>query len=1540
MVKKLSIKRGIVPIIFALIMALAFVTLHPLYKRTMGALRAQVQSVCKMLEDKYGIIVSYGQLSPAILTFLNIKDITIKEAAHGQVILHIKNITLRYSILRLIAKDFENGLNDLTLDGIDVNINDQNLAYFRDTWGLLRDKTAPPPPASTTLDEGDFEAPEKKRTFGFAELQKIIDTLPLDVNIRHVKFLYTGVDSNKKPLAVEAYMRRLNLDFVDTGAQTNRLDPKTQLKLSTNGTLRALIGGKNLSTSYSLTSTLFDDLDGSTTNFHLSNITDGEYYFNRLNLQASFLNNRVTLKTIENAYPFHILALFDTRRNVLDASVKTDGLTLGNVVSAKSVSPILKTLKAINLTSNTQASFNLNTKRLDYSSRGTVISDHIALDDLITTKFDVVGNDKKITINNIDISSSVLNAQSTVSLIFEGLRLNGSANLYNFTLPNGGNISTEVYFDAQKNGFLAFAPQLMMDEKAFTALQLQVRQSRDSLDFSFEMNDYAHPEETPGLIKIDGSYLLREKFLQASLNMNNIFLDSVANTASFFTKQKNTPDLVANPFAILSPWVFNSEVYVSSNLGSMDLTKGLEGLPAVSFNMPYTIVANTRRDNQAIYLSLDGSNTSVQISTLDIAMGSFMTQLSGIVEKVPLKDEAFVMLDTNFNNIPYHVLGNVTPKSLSLQGDYGLALEAHSWGGSFATAGATYDGSFCMDDLPIALGQSIMYLTLDSGFSYSKENGLDASVARFSAQGTGGRYPFSPKLVIAGATVSKYGAFINNLTYSDIFSNLTGSSELLWNVNDGIFDSAQFNFTALDTNGTKLDKDKENLTISIDISNPDKVPLSLSFLQHSMYFNSQFSAQNFELNRFTRDTSNKNSITAQIIASGTLDNPYVGINIDDFSYTSGKKHLSASLSAFLEEKVFTIDRSFLRFNRFSFTNIAAKFDLTTLSGKLTTDFDTYFLRKTLHVPLELSIDNVYKEPGLLIPTEAMVKLSTPEVSGTFIKTPFPFELTALHSGETTSIFTNEEVGLVASITNKGAITASIDETKPLSFNLSGDLGKKALDFHLTNIAADVGNLWAYTNFPYVNVFKGVAKGDLHITGMKKDPDFTGSVLATGIDINVPMVVPSHITVDKAQVLFNHDQINIPQITGYIKGNNQAFAKADVFMNGLSLDHVEALFWTPPKKFVPLDLDVEVARFKGEANARVTLYYQDKYMDISGVVNARKAMGMTSLSQITGIPATIIPFKKKRKLTEIELMPLPYFIRCDMSINLLNRCSFQFDPLLRAVFAPNGSLQFKYDTEDGSMMFDGEVPIRTGDIAWLNRNFYLREGLVKFSPNETKFNPIVTLNARTREKDDKGGDVQIILSANNQYLLELAPQITSIPAKSETEINQILGQVAVADSSNVQSFLLATGDYALQSTIGRTLENKVRDFLKLDILSVRTSLIQNALKINTEDSTVQGRRNIDIDKNNVGNYFDNSTVYVGKYFGSNIYADALMHWSYDDTRINDGMTFNGLVFKPEIGLELESPFMSIRWNMAPDISAMINHKFSMDASVTLSWKWAL
>jgi hypothetical protein len=136
-----------------------------------------------------------------------------------------------------------------------------------------------------------------------------------------------------------------------------------------------------------------------------------------------------------------------------------------------------------------------------------------------------------------------------------------------------------------------------------------------------------------------------------------------------------------------------------------------------------------------------------------------------------------------------------------------------------------------------------------------------------------------------------------------------------------------------------------------------------------------------------------------------------------------------------------------------------------------------------------------------------------------------------------------------------------------------------------------------------------------------------------------------------------------------------------------------------------------------------------------------------------------------------------------------------------------------------------------------------------------------------------------------------------------------------------------------------MQDGLRNLLKLDIFSIRTLAVQNIVEssINNQLTDAELRKPL-----TAGNIFDNSTVYIGRYFGSSLYFDALVHFTYDESReIIDPMS-NGMVVTPEIGLEMSAPFAIIRMSLAPVLGSdelSFAPALVSTTSITLSWKFS-
>jgi hypothetical protein len=128
-----------------------------------------------------------------------------------------------------------------------------------------------------------------------------------------------------------------------------------------------------------------------------------------------------------------------------------------------------------------------------------------------------------------------------------------------------------------------------------------------------------------------------------------------------------------------------------------------------------------------------------------------------------------------------------------------------------------------------------------------------------------------------------------------------------------------------------------------------------------------------------------------------------------------------------------------------------------------------------------------------------------------------------------------------------------------------------------------------------------------------------------------------------------------------------------------------------------------------------------------------------------------------------------------------------------------------------------------------------------------------------------------------------------------------------------------------------------------MFSLRTQALQNAILLNVfrgSDETSGGSERIQAEEQvrvqsemRIGNYFDNTTVFFGKYIGAGLFIQVMLSLRYDPLRTEMG----GLWLEPDLSMEFKGPLFDIRWDLVP---AHQENIWISDNTITLSKKWTL
>lgn len=1428
-----------------------------------------VKGLSSDLYEKTGLYFIYDTLSPSILSKISVKSIVFYDGDDNTV-LSVDKISIDYNIFRLIGGSLSDGIRNIVVDGIELNLTE--IIKLKDHF-----KSGKAP----------------KKSFNLSEINELI---PKNVKLKNINLKY---DSSK----ISTVINVKDFEF-----WPNTLKNAVNFEINSSARVNIPLLNKKISFRSSFEGSLNQNLDNSSLYMKLSNITDGSYSIKRVSFFVSYLDKVLDMHLIQSETPFAVGADYRFDSKDLNVQVRTKDFYPAAILGSNSYKKQLKKIKDLFITTDSIVKINFDDKSIDYISDTNIHLPDSLLPGSGELTLSLFGNEEQVELNYFHLEGPRVNFDMELNYEYKDMRLSGDASLPYFILDNGKSLSTELFIEALEKGFVLFSPQIYAGEKSLSSLQFTFIPQKDSFYYDFEVLDFSHAmEDQPGMIKLNGNFMPENRYVESNVNLQHLYSDSMLDFASQFIDGQRA-ELLQRLSALFKTLAFSGDIYLTSDAKS------------ISYNVPYIIVADTKNDSRFIMLSFGGNEQSVTLTKLQAILGKFNFMASASFDVDRDAKNMIFLLDLTSGGIPYHFSGTLMKNSVYVSGDYNTEffLSLLKNGG--------LSGSFICEKLPLVYNTITAVLSTRSEFNYSETDGPEINLNHFELEAAGANYKVMPKIALSG-NITKYGALFDSFGYSDMYSSLAGSADLSFDYNNRIFNSAGINLNL--TNSFS----EESVNLSLNASNPELLPFSKQMLLNSLYFDLQMQLVNFNLNHFFVKNDN-NHISASLFASGTANHPYVTLNLDNLSMMQGGKVMRADGVAILEDRELTVEKLNITKGKMEISDIKADFSFTDMTGSADGKFLTYVIGKSIELPFEISFTNPVIPEGKRLPDSFMLTLSSPLVSGSFVKRPFPFSASLMYDNHNINFFTSDNIGIYGVYTADKLLDVSYDNNKFASFKISGSAGENR-DIHISGININLAEAFSYFNFDFFfNYTNGIMTGNIDLTGSASEPDLTGSLLISNPEFIFNLITNQKLNAPYSKIELSNNEINLIEAPYYLKRTPKLTIAYSVFLNRLSFDHLEVFVKSLDGEKIPGKLDAGKFVVKSDIEADLNFLFEGGTLDVSGKIKGEGTSFTTSMDKFMGS-------KPKKKKKNGRKQGLGIQIRTDLDIQLGNHATFILDPLLRAVLVPDSHLGVVVDTEDDVYAIEGDVGVRSGDISYLNRNFYIKNGRIKFNPEEL-MNPVVTLRAETRERDSKNRNVKISMNVERQYLQSLNPRFSSDPIKSETEIRNILGQIAVGDSNtekglSATSFIMSAGDYVIQSALGRKIENSLRELLNFDIFSVRTNVLQNTVNYSMARNSSASKEVFAI-----GNLLDNSTVYMGKYLNNSIYVDAMLHLSLDDTvqSYNELIASGGnLIFQPEIGMELESPFVNIRWSVAPDIKALMNQQYKPSSALTLSWKFA-
>ena len=648
------------------------------------------------------------------------------------------------------------------------------------------------------------------------------------------------------------------------------------------------------------------------------------------------------------------------------------------------------------------------------------------------------------------------------------------------------------------------------------------------------------------------------------------------------------------------------------------------------------------------------------------------------------------------------------------------------------------------------------------------------------------------------------------------------------------------------------------------------------------------------------------------------------------------KELNTSASLMIENEKAELNIAELEWGAHKVSGITGSFSLAEMSGMLDADYAGLIADKQIKSHIHTVYTGVQpdeKAKSTLVSRLKSVKerftintyLSNWQFGNSTGKNTVP--LSVIRDQGVTAFYAGKNDDITGFVLDDGVVSLQLAESLPLKFNLDGTVKKDALNMQISGIRVDIKKIWDITGLNYVLFYGGMLTGDLTIGGKPMEPEFNGKLIGQNITVNSPNYAPEMYGPVALDIIADGTGLEIPYTV--LKGpSTDIWARCTAEFSGWVPENISVQCGTLGTKMGVLKTDNMLFQADGVAGCTVEIKVTPTLVGVYGSATFDSGYFVVKFSDLDKFNAKYSKAKG-----------IPFDMKLDLQFG--HKAEFRWPtadfPILRTLVPTDSPLSLISDAGIGAFTITGDVQMRGGEVFYIKRSFYIREGSITFADVAKKIEPLVTLRAEIRDRDSSGEPLRLILTTKEQSLFSFNPTLSSDPPRSTNEIMQLLGQVAIGDTGkdNVwQNLLVTSSDILAQVGFLKKTESKVRDFLRLDAFSFRTLLLQNAIFGNlfnmNQNTTLT-----------LSNYLDNTSVYIGKYFGSAIYADALLHLSHYDSKSlkNSGSrrpVYNDLLFQPEIGLEMATPFFLLRWSVAPTKPDTL---FVGDTALTFSWKYS-
>ena len=1463
-------------LIFAALVSLTAVALRPLQILLLGRMENARDAFIGRAEEYSNRKILYGSMGPSIFGTLDIRDVKIIRG-DDSVFLSVSRLRLSYSILELLRGNFRDSFKSVRIDRPVLNLD------------FIKDSDLKQRFVSLPVDAGAADSAP-----GFREL------FPDNFSFRILNGEWEVTDSigNFKLYGVrlDASVNRNKSSFKgrwNASLSAEREILRALYKSAGDAPhLEAQMSGR-VSGEYS------NDTGAGSAAVVIPSFAGNLFRFRPLNLSFLLSGTRLEVNNSASRQPADLSLVYDFAERKLAANLEAGSFSPSGILALAGPWRDFNPWLALRFSGNIgferdAAGF------LKYSVNIAGNLPENAYTGKATLAIDASGDSDHVNVDTMDIRSAFGDLFFRGGMDIARLAPYGSLSLSNFHLVQDpadytGGISGDFYISTRGREISFFGENFTSGKVVLSAMDALVYREEEGLSFSLSALRFrdmaAGDSESYGNVRmssisLDGSFDYEPRHVQATLKLDSFSVGDIIGLVEPLALLPSMPALSRSMAENLS---VTTEVFFNTDYQH------------IVYNAPRFVAAYEGVWDVLAAASVSGTNSRFDLSGGRISWGRGNAEISASLDFSDLDDISF-SLGAVQKEVSYFFDGMILDRrDISIAGSYGFQ--------AYLRSGVTgiYSGYAQADSIPVPSGDGLASLSFLLSLLYSSPASWTADIDRFELSGLATPASESAVLSFSGAA-NEEGLYVKNLFFDDGRGALAGGVSLSW---DPLFSFYRFR---ADINGSNR---REYYGLN-GVYRNSVLELSLSGM--GMQF-SRVSAHNAVADgnfRLVWESPEKFEAEAVLSALTVYDRD---------------REIRASAAASLNSETLQLRQLNVLYSGLEASIPYLRIDRRSSRADTEIKIQGNFSGKPVHASMkaEARFDSgdtwfdMLKRPGSFSGSVAVSSAGYDVIDAAE-----PFGITFSGLREKHGIAINLSGGPRNMIRfryspgedGSGSFYAAFSAPSPVRGSVTGSIDSKTIDAQSTDLYVDMGSLWRFIpETPHVAFPAGIVTADLRITGPLADPEFYGTARGTSVQIMVPEYLPEPIRPVPVDFIISGTEMSfgpVDAIVGKGGGIVSAWFRFEQWIPRIFNIDINV----PSESPIPYSFDLSGIVAKGFASGKLTLAMEDMVFYINGDLEAQNAEISLNVSEMAAMEGQIANFDEGN---------IPAIT--DFSIRSGRRVEFFWPsvelPMLQANADMGSLIHVTSDAVSRRFSLTGDVKLRSGELFYLERNFYLREGTLFFRESETSFDPRISARAEIRDQADSG-PVTISLIIDNAPLMSFTPRFVSNPPLSQLEIYSLLGQMPQNIAEGEAQRNLATSvaiDSLAQFALMRRLQREVRDFLGLDMFSIRTQVLQNvvlqATGLQANDPNVDRRYR-------VGNYFDNSTVFIGKYLGPAMFAQAMLSFRYDEKRVNMG----GLRLEPEIGLEMHSPLIDVGFNISP---LHPENLFIDDISFSVIWR---